>query len=181
MRLKPLICTTAGCFEIIELKEHDCALDIGSTTLKPGKSGESPLHFFPPSAYEAPALAPLLEHQLIAGKLSSAQSKLILLKVIRVQPTQSFISKVQKHARAVKSGDVDTENVRSLRQYAELVRGCHHVAEIRSTDAAGASKARICIVMHISNLKFLIFLPSIFFGNGTIGFVKQCKGGSCPS
>jgi hypothetical protein len=118
---------SSGNFEITVFDEHDCPIDVGEKTRKPGRTGQNAQHYFPRSAYTVAALCQVLKPCVIAGKVTNTQAEVMLKPYLHMKPLPRFLSALKERAALGTRTEIDVHHVGYLRQYtAVLVSEGHH-------------------------------------------------------
>ena len=138
-----------GNFEISSFDEHDCPVDVGEKTLKPGRSGEKPQHYLPRSAYTAPALSPVLVPYVMAGNVKKCQVEIILKAFMHMKPTREFITDLKSRAAKGRPTDIDVHDVGFLGQYTALLVAEGHYATLGTVDHLRMKKVAHDILLSV--------------------------------
>ena len=135
---------TSADFVITESVDHNCIVEIGAKTRKPGSKGLARTqNMFLPSAYSVSALAPALEALCGGGeKLSAVLASTVLEEYVHVKPTTAFTNKVRRLARG--RNETEALQVSHLRNYCQLLEVNGHFAGVET--ATGVEMKEVSLV-----------------------------------
>ena len=108
-------------FSINQWEDHSCTTDIGLQTIKPGADPTKPIKYqrFPPTAYSAAALAPVLKKSAHT-KPSMSTATSMLEVYLATKPEPAFVHSVLKKAKDKKKEFSEQERVTHMGDYCEL-------------------------------------------------------------
>lgn len=132
----------SGSWKVTVVKHHNCPTTVGSSTPKPGAPPGKPGSFFPPHAYSAAALAPVVAEVLFNSPKASTDTVLSeLQKFVRTKPKAPFVLKVKTLAReALGTGKGGTEQddqhgIGKIEAFGRLLQEKGHKFRMETIDA----------------------------------------------